>query len=242
MTSRGWFRFRLGCAAASPLITIWGQGGHWRSVPQARRPVRVGCDRVGAVSLLHFAAARHSPAPRLAALASSAPRSLLLPIPLDSCHLSALGHVAFAQRSGTETVGPTRPRVRWYCCFCCGNRPVCYGGPVAAGPWPLPAVQPSLSAQLRGWVNVKAKSPLAALDGGADRPRHERGYAMPRGGWGASAAHQQAHPGGQWTPVASSSLTVARATHAGAEIDNSSSSWAAGTTPNSREHSRKWGA
>jgi kelch-like protein 17 (actinfilin)/kelch-like protein 20 len=48
---------------------------------------------------------------------------------------------------------------------------------------------------------------------------------MPRGGWGASAAHQQgtapAHPGSQWTPIASSSLNVARASHAGAEINNS---------------------
>ena len=48
---------------------------------------------------------------------------------------------------------------------------------------------------------------------------------MPRGGWGASAAHQQgtapAHPGSQWTPVASSSLNVARFSHAGAEIGNS---------------------
>lgn len=43
---------------------------------------------------------------------------------------------------------------------------------------------------------------------------------MPRG-WGAPAAHQQAHPGRQWAPVAASSLTVARATHAGAEINNS---------------------
>ena len=30
-----------------------------------------------------------------------------------------------------------------------------------------------------------------------------------------------AHPGSQWTPVASSSLNVARASHAGAEINNS---------------------
>ena len=48
---------------------------------------------------------------------------------------------------------------------------------------------------------------------------------MPRGGWGASAAHQQgtapAHPGSQWTPVASSSLNVARFSHGGAEIGNS---------------------
>lgn len=48
---------------------------------------------------------------------------------------------------------------------------------------------------------------------------------MPRGGWGASTAHQQgtapAHPGSQWTPIASSSLNVARASHAGAEINNS---------------------
>ena len=48
---------------------------------------------------------------------------------------------------------------------------------------------------------------------------------MPRGGEGASAAHQQgttpAHPGSQWTPVASSALNVARASHAGAQINNS---------------------
>jgi kelch-like protein 20 len=48
---------------------------------------------------------------------------------------------------------------------------------------------------------------------------------MPRGGGGASAAHQPgtapAHPGSQWTPVASSSLNVARASHAGAEIGKS---------------------
>lgn len=48
---------------------------------------------------------------------------------------------------------------------------------------------------------------------------------MPRGGGGASAAHQQgtapAHPGSQWTPVASSALNVARASHAGAEISDS---------------------
>jgi N-acetylneuraminic acid mutarotase len=67
--------------------------------------------------------------------------------------------------------------------------------------------------------------PVAALDSDADRPRHERGHVMPRGGWGASAAHQQgtapAHPGSQWTPIASSALNVARASHAGAEINNS---------------------
>src|SRR6185312_6781795 len=68
--------------------------------------------------------------------------------------------------------------------------------------------------------------PVAALDSDADRPRHERGHVMPRGGGGgASAAHQQgtapAHPGSQWTPVASSSLNVARFSHAGAEIGNS---------------------
>ena len=48
---------------------------------------------------------------------------------------------------------------------------------------------------------------------------------MARGGGGASAAPQQGtappHPGSQWAPVASSSLNVARAAHAGAEINNS---------------------
>jgi hypothetical protein len=38
-----------------------GQGGHWRSVPQASRPMQVSCPLVGAMLLLHFAAARHSP-------------------------------------------------------------------------------------------------------------------------------------------------------------------------------------
>lgn len=48
---------------------------------------------------------------------------------------------------------------------------------------------------------------------------------MPRGGWGASAAPQRgtapAHPGSQWTPIASSPLNVARASHGGAKINNS---------------------
>lgn len=61
--------------AADPLLTIWRQGGHWRPVPQASRSMRVGCDRVGVVSLLHIAAAQYSPLPRAAALATSAPLS-----------------------------------------------------------------------------------------------------------------------------------------------------------------------
>jgi hypothetical protein len=74
-------------------------------------------------------------------------------------------------------------------------------------------------------VKVGAKSPLAALVSDAGLPGHERGYAMPRGAGRSSAAHQQGtapvHPGSQWTAVASSPLNVARASHAGAEINNS---------------------
>jgi hypothetical protein len=45
------------------LLTIWRQGGQWRSMSQASRLIRVSCSQVGAVSLLHFAAAQLYPAP-----------------------------------------------------------------------------------------------------------------------------------------------------------------------------------
>ena len=48
---------------------------------------------------------------------------------------------------------------------------------------------------------------------------------MPRGVWGASAAHQQEnppeHPGSERTPIASSLLNVACASHGGVVIKNS---------------------
>ncbi len=52
---------RVPRAGPDLLFTIWGQGGQWRSVPEASRPMPGGCGRVGAVPLLHIAAAQHSP-------------------------------------------------------------------------------------------------------------------------------------------------------------------------------------
>ena len=67
-----------GRRSGEPLLTIWRQGGHWRSVQQASRSVRVGCGglmRCRCCTLLLHSA---PPLPRAAAPTSPAPRCELL--------------------------------------------------------------------------------------------------------------------------------------------------------------------